>query len=195
MKCSLSDDDNLTIRAWCLLRVLGKLDLTVTLATVALCQAARLPRSASVEALPHFHAVHHGHGATSYQNVQIQSYGSVPIPTESEHHEIAVAVHHAPEDEYAHHEDYQEILLQDIPAAYPDYQHQQNFILVGNDIHEHPPPHEIPIVEHPEEEQKFVILQEVPQTEDIDHRNGFYESEYPQYHSDHYEHHQTYEYQ
>lgn len=48
------------------------------LVAIAICEGARLPRGISHH-IPHFKAIYHGHGATSYQNVQIQSHGSVPI--------------------------------------------------------------------------------------------------------------------
>ena len=46
---------------------------------IAICEGARIPRGVNHH-FPHFKAIYHGHGATSYQNVQIQNYGSVPIP-------------------------------------------------------------------------------------------------------------------
>lgn len=60
------------------------------------CEARRIPRGLEYDLFPNFRAVYHGHGATSYQNVDIQNHGSVPVPTHSQH--IHVAEH------LAHHE-------------------------------------------------------------------------------------------
>ncbi|KAL7298993.1 hypothetical protein TKK_0008090 [Trichogramma kaykai] len=65
-------------------------------------QAARLPRGVS-NSFPNFHAIHHGHGATSYQNVQIESYEPVPVPT---------LVH---QRDYFHHTKQEEVLLLEKP--------------------------------------------------------------------------------
>lgn len=52
---------------------------------IVICEGARLPRGISHH-IPHFKAIYHGHGATSYQNVQIQNHGSVPIANNYEEH-------------------------------------------------------------------------------------------------------------
>ncbi|XP_033232178.1 uncharacterized protein LOC117183109 isoform X2 [Belonocnema kinseyi] len=49
------------------------------LMAIAICEGARIPRGINHH-FPHFKAIYHGHGATSYQNVEIQNHGSVPIP-------------------------------------------------------------------------------------------------------------------
>ena len=81
-------------------------DLQLCLAaTAALCQAARIPRG--IDPFPNFHSVHHGYGATSYQNVQIESHGSVPVPAGDHDHDFErqdhVVVHHK-EPHYALHD-------------------------------------------------------------------------------------------
>ena len=46
---------------------------------IAVCQGARIPRGLNHHT-PHSKAIYHGHGATSYQNVQIQNHDSIPVP-------------------------------------------------------------------------------------------------------------------
>ncbi|EZA57109.1 hypothetical protein X777_01715 [Ooceraea biroi] len=49
------------------------------LLVVAVCEAGRIPRGVVHE--PNFQAIYHGHGATSYQNVQVDSHDSIIVPT------------------------------------------------------------------------------------------------------------------
>lgn len=68
--------------------------------TMRLCHARRLPRgiAAHPQQLPHLHAVYHGHGATSYQNVHIENH-KIPIPKVHPLH----LIHH---DHHHHHDPY-----------------------------------------------------------------------------------------
>ncbi|XP_011149721.2 uncharacterized protein LOC105189362 [Harpegnathos saltator] len=48
---------------------------------VAVCGAKRLTRGVDDVHFPNFRAVYHGHGASSYQNVQIDNHDSILVPT------------------------------------------------------------------------------------------------------------------
>ncbi|XP_048516403.1 uncharacterized protein LOC125502287 [Athalia rosae] len=59
-----------------------------TMTLLGLTGAGRIPRSFDAlqvhnthNNFPNLHTVHHGHGATSYQNVDIENHGDVQIPT------------------------------------------------------------------------------------------------------------------
>lgn len=48
---------------------------------------------------PNFRTIYHGHGATSYQNVQVDNHNAIPVPTnyidKAEIHDLAHTYHHA----------------------------------------------------------------------------------------------------
>lgn len=44
------------------------------------CNCGSIPTHPIHSQYPHSNGVHHGHGAVSYQNVQVQHHHSVPIP-------------------------------------------------------------------------------------------------------------------
>lgn len=48
---------------------------------IAVCGAKRITRGLDYVYLPNFRTVYHGHGATSYQNVQVDNHDSIPVPT------------------------------------------------------------------------------------------------------------------
>lgn len=61
---------------------------------VAMSNAGRIPRSYDGhrhDNFPNLQTVHHGHGATSYQNIDIKNHGEISIPTKfhtSSHHYV-----------------------------------------------------------------------------------------------------------
>jgi len=67
---------------------------------VAVCEAGRITRG--VIHGPNYRAIYHGHGATSYQSMQVDNHGSIIVPTnyrdqaellgDYEHHEPIVPV-------------------------------------------------------------------------------------------------------
>lgn len=71
-------------------------------AVAALCEAGRLTRG--IDHISHFsnnQAIYHGHGATSYQNVQIDNHDDIVVPSnygdlaeiqDLEHHESIIPV-------------------------------------------------------------------------------------------------------
>ncbi|XP_057329709.1 uncharacterized protein LOC130670352 [Microplitis mediator] len=54
--------------------------IILCLAVVVVVAEAGLIANKIHSHFPYFNAVYHGHGATSYQNVQVQNHLSVPIP-------------------------------------------------------------------------------------------------------------------
>lgn len=46
-----------------------------------MCETRRITRGIHHPHFPNFRSVYHGHGATSYQNVQIDNHDSIPVPT------------------------------------------------------------------------------------------------------------------
>ncbi|KAG7197235.1 hypothetical protein KM043_018360 [Ampulex compressa] len=47
---------------------------------IAFCDAARITRGLEYSEFPNFQAVYHGHGATSYQNIEMHHHDSISIP-------------------------------------------------------------------------------------------------------------------
>jgi len=74
--------------------------LQLFLLMVAVCEAGRITRG--VIHGPNYQAVYHGHGATSYQSMQVDHHGGIIVPTnykdqaellrDYEHHEPIVPV-------------------------------------------------------------------------------------------------------
>jgi len=74
--------------------------LQLLLLVVAVCEAGKITRGVIHE--PNYRAIYHGHGATSYQSMQVDNHGSIIVPTnygdqaellkDHEHHEPIIPV-------------------------------------------------------------------------------------------------------
>ena len=87
-------------------------------AVTVICDAGLIPSELVYPQFPHLKTVDHGYGATSYQNVQVQNYGSVPIPKDlqvDDGHEY----HHT---QYLHHDELSQ--HQEVPSK--EIQHYQD---------------------------------------------------------------------
>lgn len=68
----------------------------------AVCEAGVITMGVGHAHFPNFQAVYHGHGATSYQNVQVDNHDSVPVSANYvEHAEIPDFEHHADLDHHS----------------------------------------------------------------------------------------------
>ncbi|XP_032664749.1 uncharacterized protein LOC116841200 [Odontomachus brunneus] len=68
------------------------------LLVAAVCEAKRITRGVDYVHFPNFRMIYHGHGATSYQNVQVDNHDTIPVPTnyvdQAEIHDLEHAYHH-----------------------------------------------------------------------------------------------------
>ncbi|XP_015593490.1 uncharacterized protein LOC107266936 [Cephus cinctus] len=53
------------------------------LAIIVICQMEKISSGLVYPHFPNLKTIYHGHGATSYQNVEIQHHGDVPVPVKS----------------------------------------------------------------------------------------------------------------
>ncbi|XP_034951887.1 uncharacterized protein [Chelonus insularis] len=97
--------------------------LIFSIIAVSICDAGFIPDH-YYSHFPNLNTVYHGHGATSYQNVQIQNHLSVPIPKDLQ---VDDGYSH---DVMQHHNEDPELLLDHLPDSHIALEHS----FVSNDV-------------------------------------------------------------